>query len=254
MQDNLDMLYLVGNGPSRKNIDPNTLSEWWGMNMIYRTHSPDMVFVQDVSPQNECVKEEYYKKGKVCFAEWNELPIDMWDMMKLGLPGTIIETRLPDDDAFVYQGETSYEFGEETRSYMIGYNRAYADNIVIYKNELLKNMYCGIYALGYAVHHGYKNICLVGYDSLQFNESANVYGREDHYTYADEYRHDSGVLDIQQSQFVSLMEHINKEYPEIKVYFKNPIEGFDLIVYNELLSRFKVEDKWILGQGLESLI
>ena len=69
MQDNLDMLYLVGNGPSRKNIDPNTLSEWWGMNMIYRTHSPDMVFVQDVSPQNECVKEEYYKKGKVCFAE-----------------------------------------------------------------------------------------------------------------------------------------------------------------------------------------
>jgi hypothetical protein len=50
------------------------------------------------------------------------------------------------------------------------------------------------------------------------------------------------------------MEHINKEYPEIKVYFKNPIEGFDLIVYNELLSRFKVEDKWILGQGLESLI
>ena len=251
MQDNLDMLYLVGNGPSRKNIDLKTFSEWWGMNMIYRTHTPDMTFIHDVSPQNEMIKEEYYKKGKVCVAEWEELPIEMWDMMRLGLPGELVETRLPDDDAFVMQGEDYH--GDNMRCYMIGYNRAYGNNIVIYKNELLKNLYCGMYALGYAVHHGYKNICLVGYDSLQFNESGNVYSRKDHHTYADEHR-GIGVLDMQQSQFVSLIGHINKEYPEIKVYFKNPIEGFDLIVYNELLSRFKVEDKWILGQGLESKI
>lgn len=251
MQDNLDMLYLVGNGPSRNNIDPNTLSEWWGMNYIYRTHSPDMCFVHDVHPQSVMVEEEYYKKGKVCVAEWNELPIDMWDMMKLGLPGDIHEVRKNDDDAFVLQGENYLGDGEMS-SYMIGYNRAYANNIVIYKNELLKNLYCGMYALGYAVHHGYENICLLGFDALQFDNGDNVYNRTGLQGYSEHNKY--GVRIIQQSQFVSLMEHINIEHPEVKVFFKNPIEGFDQIVYNELLSRFKVEDKWILGQGLESLI
>jgi hypothetical protein len=254
MQDNLDMLYLVGNGPSRKDVDINTFSEWWGMNMIYRTHSPDMVFVHDVAPQNEVIKDQYYKTGKTVMAEWNELPIDMWDIMKLGLPGTIIETRHPDDDAFVMQGERDVR--GHIDSYMIGYNRDYKDNIVIYKNELLENLFCGQYALGYAVHHGYKNICLVGFDSLQFNIGDNVFSKEDFTTYPIDGKcnPNSDALKIQQSQFVSLMEHINKEYPEVKVFFKNPIEGFDEIVYNNLISRYKVEDRWILGQGLESLI
>jgi hypothetical protein len=171
-------------------------------------------------------------------------------MIKLGLPGETHEVRKEDDDAFVMQGENYY--GDDARSYMIGYNRAYANNIVIYENQLLKNLYCGMYALGYAVHHGYKNICLLGFDALQFDSGENVYNKQGLYTYSE--HNEYGVRIIQQSQFVSLMEHINIEHPEVKVFFKNPIEGFDQIVYNELLSRFKVEDKWILGQGLESLI
>ena len=51
--------------------------------------------------------------------------------MKLGLPGKLHEIRREDDDAFVMQGENY--FGDDLRSYMIGYNRAYANNIVIYK-------------------------------------------------------------------------------------------------------------------------
>ena len=162
MQDKLDMLYLVGNGPSRKNINPSDLSEWWGMNMVYRDYTPDLLFVQDVAPQNEMITDQYYKKQPVCVGEWNEIPMEMWDLMKSGLPGRIIENRVEGDDRFVVQGE-DYR-GEGQTSYMIGYSYSHVNNIVIYTNELLKNTFCGIYALGYAVHHGYKNICLVGYD------------------------------------------------------------------------------------------
>ena len=46
------MLYLVGNGPSRQNVDLESLPEWWGFNMIYTTHTPDIVFCGDVYPQH----------------------------------------------------------------------------------------------------------------------------------------------------------------------------------------------------------
>lgn len=249
MQDELDMLYLVGNGPSRKNVNLKWLSgrnEWWGMNMIYREYTPDMLFVQDVAPQNAMVEEQYYKSHRTCVGEWNEIPMEMWDLMKEGLPGKIIETRQPDDDRFVVQGENYH--GDEQRSYMIGYSHSYVSNIVIYTNELLKNTFCGIYALGYAVHHGYNNICLLGYDSLQFGDLQNVYGSDDLYTYQDTYtEQNSGVGRPQQAQFIALLEHINKEYPDVELFFKNPIDGFDKIEYNGIISRFNIDDKWILG-------
>ena len=240
------MLYLVGNGPSRKDLDLDTLENWWGMNMVYRDHTPDLLFVQDVAPQNEMITDQYYKKHPVCVGEWNELPMDMFDIMKFGLPGEVIENRLPTDDRFVVQGE-DYR-GEGQRTYMIGYSSAEANNIVIYTNELLKNTFCGIYALGYAVHHGHKKICLAGYDSLQYGDLQNIYGPEDCYTYNETYtEQNSGVGRPQQAQFVALLEHINKDYPDVELYFKNSIDGFDKIDYTDIVSRLNIEDRWVLG-------
>ena len=240
------MLYLVGNGPSRKNLDLNTLENWWGMNMVYRDYTPDLLFIQDVAPQNEMITDQYYKTQPVCVGEWNEIPMEMWDLMKSGLPGRIIENRVEGDDRFVVQGE-DYR-GEGQTSYMIGYSYSHVNNIVIYTNELLKNTFCGIYALGYAVHHGHKKICLAGYDSLQFGDLQNIYGPEDCYTYNEVYTEEnSGVGKPQQAQFVALLEHINKDYPDVELYFKNPIDGFDRIDYNDIISRLNIEYKWVLG-------
>ena len=99
------MLYLIGNGPSRKNLDLETLDNWWGMNMVYRDHTPDLLFVQDVAPQNEMITDQYYKNHPVCVGEWNEIPMEMWEMMKHGLPGEVVENRVEGDDRFVVQGE-----------------------------------------------------------------------------------------------------------------------------------------------------
>ena len=239
------MLYLVGNGPSRKTLDLDTLENWWGMNMIYRDHTPDLLFVQDVAPQNDMITDQYYKKHPVCVGEWNELPMEMFDIMKYGLPGKIIENRVEGDDRFVVQGD---EFKEGQVTYMIGYSSAKANNIVIYTNELLKNTFCGIYALGYAVHHGHKKICLAGYDSLQYGDLQNIYGPDDCVTYQTVYTEEnSGVGRPQQAQFVALLEHINKDYPDVELFFKNSIDGFDKIEYTDIVSRFNIEDRWILG-------
>ena len=50
----------------------------------YRDHTPDLLFVQDVAPQNEMITDQYYKNQN-CVGEWNEIPMEMWEMMKHGL-------------------------------------------------------------------------------------------------------------------------------------------------------------------------
>ena len=46
--------------------------------------------------------------------------MEMFDIMKHGLPGEVIENRVEGDDRFVVQGE-DYR-GEGQRTYMIGYS------------------------------------------------------------------------------------------------------------------------------------
>jgi len=43
------------------------------------------------------------------------------------------------------------------------------------------------------------------------------------------------------------LEHINKDYPDVELYFKNSIDGFDKIEYTDIVSRLNIEDRWILG-------
>ena len=74
--------------------------------MVYRDHTPDLLFVQDVAPQNEMITDQYYKKHPVCVGEWNELPMEMFDIMKHGLLSEVIENRVEGDDRFVVQGKT----------------------------------------------------------------------------------------------------------------------------------------------------
>ena len=98
------------------------------------------------------------------------------------------------------------------------------------------------------MHHGHKKICLAGYDSLQYGGSTEHLWTIDCYTYNKVYTEEnSGVGRFQQAQFVALLEHINKDYPDVELFFKNSIDGFDKIEYTDIVSRLNIEDRWILG-------
>ena len=243
------MLYLVGNGPSRKGVDLLELPQWWGFNMIYETYAPDMLFCCDVYPQHSAVASGYYKNNKVCVMEWNDLPIDAMYLMKMGSNIPVVEHVEEDDDFFVAQSELTTG-SCDGKFYLTGYNSKYRDNLITYPHPLGKNLMGGMYALFYAVQHGHEQICLIGFDSLQFNDVSNVF--QGQYNYRDTYDRDAGVGDVQKAQFIALLEYINKEYPKVEVFFKNPLGGYDIIEYNDIISRFNVEDRWILGEGLES--
>ena len=100
-------------------------------------------------------------------------------------------------------------------------------------------------ALGYACINGYKDITLVGFDSLQYDNPSNVY--EGTRKYLPKYTKDDRVNTAQKSQFIAILERFN----DVNFYFKNEVDELQSINYDEL-SYYEESEKWYLGEGLES--
>lgn len=256
------MLYIVGNGPSRNNYDLSTLGRWWGMNMVYRDAMPEMLFVNDVAPMSHAIDEEVYKQIRMYVGEtFDSIDLDedeeSWNMLHEGMKVAMedrafnyFDVRKPGDDKFVVNSE-NFKGKDNLVHYFTAYSSVHQDNIVIYKKDEFKNLLCGLKALGYALEHGETEICLIGFDSLEFDVVDNVYDSSVCHTYKDEYTSDSEVGDCQKLQFLSLLQWIEENHPDANVYFKNPVEGFDKIEYNDILNRYKIEnldieDEWVL--------
>jgi hypothetical protein len=233
---------ILGNGPSREGFDILGCNhEVWGCNAIYRdTSACDIVFAVDIVMQAEIVESDYYRGNLVAFADIDPLPIEMLELMKPGFEYSheVIVTTKPDDTHFIIQGD-----GETTD--FLGLIRP--ELIVTYNDPLLRNLFTGMSALGYAMLHNYTTINMVGFDALEGDSAGNIYAGSENYTH--KYNADSKVLNAQRSQFIALL----KEFNDCSVYFKNPLDKEGAIRYNEL-PYYEISEEWILGQGLKSEI
>lgn len=234
------MLTIVGNGPSRKDIDLNTIGEWWGCNAVYRDgYKPDILWAGDVPVQSEIIDSQYYKEGKVgVCGEWNPLDISMLDMMRAGFEYSGQEQNLyiqEDDTHFIVQGnQVEVDF--------CSFHSDYVDNFITYDDPRLRNLFTGMCALGYAMVTGRKSITLLGFDALDNGNYDNIYAGSHNYLY--KYNEDCRVIDAQQSQFIALL----KEFEDVEVFFKNPLDENNLVEYNELYY-YENSEEWILGEG-----
>ena len=236
------MLTIVGNGPSRLKYDLNKLDRWWGCNKIYQDYTPDLLFAADIPMQTEIVNNaKYYYENKLFWAGMELLDMDMWDMMKFGFAEShdnIREFRNPEDDKFVVQGNQTY-------CDLLGICTTHANNIVIYEKKILRNLFTGMLALGYALDSGEKEILLLGVDCLQddYMSPGNVYEGTGG-SYEDKYTEEDRVFTCQKSQFIALLKY----FPDSKVYFKNPLDEMYEVKYNEL-SYYESSREWVLGEG-----
>ena len=144
----------------------------------------------------------------------------------------------PDSEYLVVQGD------DEVTTFL-GLSSPQMKNIIMYNNPELKNLFCGMSALGYAMLNGEKEITLTGFNALEDDNWSNNY--EGTQNYLHKYSSDSRVLDAQRSQFIALLE----EFEDVNVYFKNPLTGTVKVEYNELYY-YENSERWILGEGLES--
>ena len=236
------MLHIVGNGPSRLKHDIDNLGEWWGCNAIQYDHSPDILFSVDVNWHEEVISSGYYKENKVAVASWDPIDISMWSMIvdTFKMEGQrITEIKNDDDTHFIVQGNGYYIS-------VLGYDSKYDSNLIRYNYPELKNLFSGMSALGYACISGYKDITLLGFDSLQYDNPSNVYeGRLS--KYLPKYTKEDRVNTAQKSQFIALLER----FDDVNFYFKNDVGDLELIKYDEL-PYYEERERWYLGEGLES--
>lgn len=235
------MLTIVGNGPSRKRFDLDQLENWWGCNYIYSESIPDILWSMDMIHQVELFSDlEYYKENKVAVGFWEPMEVEYLESIQVGLGcGTSVVHNHVDKenhDRFVVMGNDSSVD-------LVGYSTSHQDNIVIYNFPLLKNLFTGMAALGYAMETGVKEVTLLGFDALQYGDVSNVYSGA-HDAYAPKYTEEDKVFTIQRLQFIALLKH----FKDTKVYFKNSLDELELIEYNKL-SYYESSDEWVLGEG-----
>ena len=232
------MLTIVGNGTNR--VMPTYGEDrFWGCNAFYRDANPEILFTVDIPMQKEVIEWGYAEANKVAVGDWEILPIDMIEPLKMGFGNTRIEESIsPAREYLVVQGD------DEVTTFL-GLSSPQMKNIIMYNNPELKNLFCGMSALGYAMLNGEKEITLTGFNALEEENWSNNY--EGTQNYLHKYSSDSRVLNAQRSQFIALL----KEFEDVNVYFKNPLTGTVKIEYNELYY-YENSERWILGEGLES--
>jgi len=225
---------IVGNGPSRKDIDLTEIGhEVWGCNAVYRdTKCCDILFAVDMPMQQEIVESGYYLGNLVAFADIDPIPMEMMEMLSMTLPDVTV-TKVESDTHFIIQGEIG-------ATQILGLTRP--ELIVTYNYPELKNLFTGMSALGYAMMQGYEKINLIGFDALEGDSYENIYEGSENYLH--KYNTDSRVLTAQRSQFIALLEWY---YGKGSVYFRNPLDKEDEIKYNEL-PYYESSKEWILGQ------
>ena len=184
----IDSVFVLGNGPSRKNIDPTKLDGTViGCNACYRDFTPDVICATDAGIMSDIIKSDYDGQCYFTHNSWNLLPEAAIHSLK---NGTEHETyRRFDSEYFVYISGLAANC-IETKSYIIWVPKGMENKI---KNigEEVYGWSTGTSALHIACRdftcNDYEKVYLLGFDHHN-NYYDNIYTDTEHYFSKDSKR------------------------------------------------------------------
>ena len=177
-------VFVLGNGPSRANINPSKLDGTViGCNACYRDFNPDVICAIDAGIISEITKSDFDGKCYFTHNSWNLLPAESYDGLKYGLDGNEKETyRRFDDEHFVYISGLDKNCSEG-ENYIIWLRRGKQDKIHNIGTEVL-GWSTGTSALHIACRDftcdDYEKVYLLGFDH-HVDYYANLYTNTEHY-------------------------------------------------------------------------
>ena len=177
-------VFVLGNGPSRANIDPSKLDGTViGCNACYRDFNPDVICAIDAGIISEITKSDFDGKCYFTHNSWNLLPAESYDGLKYGLDGNEKETyRRFDDEHFVYISGLDKNCSEG-ENYIIWLRRGKEDKIRNIGSEVI-GWSTGTSALHVACRDftcdDYEKVYLLGFDH-HVDYYANLYTDTAHY-------------------------------------------------------------------------
>ena len=234
-------VFVLGNGPSRKNIDPSKLNGTViGGNACHRDFNPDVICAIDAGVISEIIKSDFNGKCYFTHNSWNLLPAESYDGLKYGLDGNEIETyRRFNDKHLVYISGLDKNCSEG-ENYIIWLREGKEDKIRNIGTEVL-GWSTGTSALHIACRDftcdDYEKVYLLGFDHNN-DYYDNIYTDTDHYFSKDSKRENGWKAEYNNwnEQIVKVVE----QHPALQFIWVN-YQGDDLPQLPNLFSKDEKE-------------
>ena len=186
----IDSVFVLGNGPSRKNIDPSKLQGTViGCNACYRDFTPDVICATDAGIMSDIIESGYDGQCYFTHNSWNLLPEEAYDSIKNGTEHKTY--RRFDSEYFVYISGLAANC-IQTKSYIIWVPKVMENKIKNIGEEVL-GWSTGTSALHIACRdftcNDYEKVYLLGFDHHN-NYYDNIYTDTEHYFSKDSKRVD----------------------------------------------------------------
>ena len=226
----IDSVFVLGNGPSRKNIDPSELrGTVIGCNACYRDFTPDVICAIDAGIMSDIIDSGYDGQCYFTHNSWNLLPEEAYDSIK---NGTEHETyRRFDSEYFVYISGLDASV-KNNQSYIIWVPKG-MENKIKNVGEEVYGWSTGTSALHIACKdftcNDYEKVYLLGFDHHN-NYYDNIYADTEHY-YSKNSRADIGTNRGTNSDAWKA-EYNNWDKQIFKVIKEHPALQFVWVNYN----------------------
>jgi len=212
-----DSVYVLGNGLSRKNINPNQLKGIIiGCNACYRDFEPDVICAIDAGMIFDIVESGFNKKCYFTHDSWNPLPGKTRNSLILDDGKVIRETRNRSKEFVVISG-----FDDEIQKTI---------NYIIWvpKFNIIKNMGSNIDGWSTGTSAVYvackdfnpKKVYLLGFDH-DSNKYDNLYANTPQY-----FKSDHGSWRTTHKGWTNELLRVVKEFPKIDFYWVNSSTNF----------------------------
>ena len=186
----IDSVFVLGNGPSRKNIDISKLDGTViGCNACYRDFTPDVICAIDAGIMSDIIDSGYDGQCYFTHNSWNLLPEEAYDSLANGTEHATY--RRFDSEYFVYISGLAANC-IQTKSYIIWVPKGMENKIKNIGEEVL-GWSTGTSALHIACRdftcNDYEKVYLLGFDHHN-NYYDNIYTDTEHYFSKDSKRVD----------------------------------------------------------------
>ena len=233
----IDFVFVLGNGPSRKNIDPSELQGTViGCNACYRDFTPDVICATDAGIMSDIIESGYDGQCYFTHNSWNLLPEEAYDSLANGTEHTTY--RRFDSEYFVYISGLSANC-IQTKSYIIWVPKGMENKIknmnYEYSGEGQSTGAAAVYvACRDFTCNDYEKVYLLGFDHKS-NKYDNLYANTPHY-----YNSDHGSWKSTHEGWTKELLKIMTEFPALQFIWVN-YRGDDFPKLPNLFSKDETE-------------
>ena len=209
-----DTVFVLGNGLSRKNIDPKSLPGLViGCNACYRDFKPDVICAIDAGVMSEIIDSGFDGDCYFTHDSWNLLPEETYDSIK---NGTEHETyRRFDSEYFVYISGTDNKVSK-AQSYIIWIPKG-MENKIKNMGEKVLGWSTGTSAVYVAcMEFNPKKVYILGFD-YKNDEYDNLYADTKHY-YSRDNKQEWKTI---HSKWSDQLFEVFNWFPNIEFYWVN---------------------------------